>query len=147
MPLIISSKMQVKSYNKSDNARQKPEMWNDSTRGTIYTSPYKTGKAKALPGHKQTRNLYVRKTASLCFYNVASMDLHSCTHICLSQITMAFAHKSVVDKTQNIFMLMRIFFKLCLVAKWWQFQKGKYVVFVNFTEQNICISDWWLVLC
>lgn len=100
--LIISSKKWVKSYNKSDNGREKPEMWNDSTRGTIYTSPCIKDKAKAFSGHKQARNFYVRQTASLWFCKVAIMHLHCCAHICISQITMVFAHREYWAKPKSV---------------------------------------------
>lgn len=137
--------MQVKSYKKSDNVREKAGLWNDSTRGTIYTSPYKNDKTKAFPGQKQTKNLCVRKKASLCFYNVVSMCLHWCVYICISQITMMFAHKSVVDKIKIDSRSWEGFFWLCLVAKGWHLEKGKYVVFVSFREQNVYIRDWFSV--
>lgn len=132
--------MQVKSYDKSDNVREKPEMWHDSTRGTIYTSPYRTNKAKAFPGHKQARNLYVRKPAFLCFYHAVSTYSRCCTPTRVSQITTAFAHKSVADKTKVRSSSWNIFF-----IQLRRLEKGKCFLFVDFTEQNICVNDWFSV--
>lgn len=85
--------------------------------------------------HKQTRNIYVRKPAFLCLYHAVGTYLRCCTHTRVSQITTAFAHKSWVDKTKVHSSSWDIFF-----ISLWLLEKGK--CFVNFTEQNICVNDW-----